>query len=280
VAKSKLIEAMFEEIQQIEIEAGDSALEAQFASEEVVEPQECVASEYERNINSIRHKFGLSVLAYSAAEPQVEAALTNLFDEGALEIKIESEVGDFDDEEVHDALSEDRESIISESSEDDEEIESLSDIEQLSDSQFKKHEESLQFQDESDSGQEERLKKRRKKYKKSDEEKLFDFICHICKEEFEKMCFLSRHCRKVHSCLPQVNCFCGKQLGTWKRLLIHKQLHFPEKIDYECKECNLQYKLKASYENHMKSKHGPDAKKFVCSQCASKDNSGLKLKRR
>lgn len=94
------------------------------------------------------------------------------------------------------------------------------------------------------------------------------FVCHVCKQEFEKMCFLSRHCRKVHSCLPQVNCFCGKQLGTWKRLLIHKQLHFPEKIDYECKECKLIYKLKTSYENHMKSKHGPDAKKFVCSQCA------------
>lgn len=28
------------------------------------------------------------------------------------------------------------------------------------------------------------------------------------------------------------------------------------------------YKLRASYENHMRSKHGPDAKKFVCSQCA------------
>lgn len=82
------------------------------------------------------------------------------------------------------------------------------------------------------------------------------------------MCFLSQHCRKVHNCLPQVNCFCGKQLGTWKRLLIHKQLHFPEKIDYECKECKLVYKLKSSFENHLKSKHGPDAKKFVCSQCA------------
>lgn len=82
------------------------------------------------------------------------------------------------------------------------------------------------------------------------------------------MCFLSKHCRKVHSCLPQVNCFCGKQLGTWKRLLIHKQLHFPENIDYECKECKLIYKLRTSYETHLKTKHGPDAKKFVCSQCA------------
>lgn len=82
------------------------------------------------------------------------------------------------------------------------------------------------------------------------------------------MCFLSRHCRKVHNCLPQVNCFCGKQLGTWKRLLIHKQLHFPENVDYECKECKLIYKLKTSYENHLKTKHGPDAKKFVCSHCA------------
>lgn len=96
----------------------------------------------------------------------------------------------------------------------------------------------------------------------------YSFICHVCKQEFQKMCFLSRHCRKVHSCLPAVNCFCGKQLGTWKRLLIHKHLHFPEKIDYECKECKIIYKLKSSYDNHMKSKHGPDAKKHVCSQCA------------
>lgn len=50
--------------------------------------------------------------------------------------------------------------------------------------------------------------------------------------------------------------------------MIHKQLHFPEKIDYECKECKLIYKLKTSYDNHILSKHGPDAKKFVCSQCA------------
>jgi hypothetical protein len=85
------------------------------------------------------------------------------------------------------------------------------------------------------------------------------------------MCYLSRHCRKVHGCLPKVNCFCGKQLGTWKRLQIHMQLHFPDKVDYECRECRLVYKLKASYENHLKSKHGPDAKKFVCSQCASKN---------
>lgn len=106
------------------------------------------------------------------------------------------------------------------------------------------------------------------------------FICHICKEEFEKMCFLSRHCRKVHCCLPQVNCFCGKQLGTWKRLLIHKQLHFPEKIDYECKECKLIYKLKTSFENHMKSKHGPEAKKFVCSQCAREKRKIDSLKTR
>lgn len=28
------------------------------------------------------------------------------------------------------------------------------------------------------------------------------------------------------------------------------------------------YKLRASFENHMRTKHGPDAKKFVCSQCA------------
>jgi KRAB domain-containing zinc finger protein len=79
---------------------------------------------------------------------------------------------------------------------------------------------------------------------------------------------LSSHCRKSHQCLPQVHCLCGKSLSTWKRLLIHKQKHFPEKFDYECKECKMVYKMKASFLNHMKQKHGPDARKFVCSQCA------------
>jgi uncharacterized C2H2 Zn-finger protein len=79
---------------------------------------------------------------------------------------------------------------------------------------------------------------------------------------------LTSHCRKHHDCLPEVMCFCGKTISTFKRLQIHKQKHFPEKFEYECPECKMVYKMKTSFINHMKQKHGPDAKKFVCSQCA------------
>lgn len=160
---------MFYEIQQIET-SSTPILEPLEGQEEVMRIKECSVSEYEKSVNSVREKFGLTISSYSATvEPQVEA-LTNLFDEGALEIKLESEIGDFD--EVHDTLSEDQESINTESSEDEDENES--DIEQLSDSQLKKHSESLQFHDDSsDSGKFER-NKRKKKYKKSDEEKLFE----------------------------------------------------------------------------------------------------------
>jgi uncharacterized Zn-finger protein len=82
------------------------------------------------------------------------------------------------------------------------------------------------------------------------------------------MTTLSAHCRKIHDCLPEVMCYCGKTLSTWKRLLVHKQKHFPEKFQYECDECRMVYKLKTSYLNHLKSKHGPDAKKFICTECS------------
>lgn len=156
VAKSKLIDAMFLEIAQIEQQQPAQELIDEISQQ----PKEF---EYERHIVSIRHKFGLKPL-----EMPLEA-LSNLFDEsnitGALEIKLESDIGEF--EVVHDELSDDQD--MSESSEEEEDE---SEIEQLSDSQLKKHEESRD-EDSSSDGHEER-KKRRKKYRKSDEEKLFE----------------------------------------------------------------------------------------------------------
>lgn len=73
----------------------------------------------------------------------------------------------------------------------------------------------------------------RKKLEKTEAEKLFEFICHVCKQEFNKMNFLSNHTKSEHDCLPQVSCLCGKLLGTWKRLMTHKQKHLAEKADYE-----------------------------------------------
>ncbi|CRK86962.1 CLUMA_CG000778, isoform A [Clunio marinus] len=265
VARSKLIDAMFLELEQLDHQQPVDQFTT--IAEENVETKNFTNEfEYDKSIADVRQRFGLKPL-----EMPVEMLATTLFEEpnvviDSVEIKLESELGDF---EANELLSEDQD--LSESSEEEEDN---SEIEQLSDSKFKRHKDSIRYQDgegdegedSTDSGGEER--KNAKKYQKSEAEKLYDFVCHICKKEFDKMCFLTRHCRRVHKCIPQVNCFCGKQLGTWKRLLIHKQLHFPEKVDYECKECKLTYKLKASYESHMKKKHGPDAKKFVCSQCA------------
>lgn len=73
----------------------------------------------------------------------------------------------------------------------------------------------------------------RKKFEKTEAEKLFEFICHVCKQEFNKMNFLTNHTKTEHDCLPQVSCLCGKLLGTWKRLMTHKQKHLAEKADYE-----------------------------------------------
>lgn len=73
----------------------------------------------------------------------------------------------------------------------------------------------------------------RKKFEKTEAEKLFEFICHVCKQEFNKMNFLTNHTKSEHDCLPQVSCLCGKLLGTWKRLMTHKQKHLAEKADYE-----------------------------------------------
>lgn len=255
---------MFLEIEQVEMlehpvqEVSELEAEGSKIQEVVSAEQAELFQEYEQTVNSIRRKFGLECLETPAEALKNLLVDTNL--SGALEIKIESEMGNFVVQEAVSGYSE---------SEEDEEDDS--EIEQLSDSQLLKHDQLMQSRAQSSESEQEVQSvpaKRKKKYRKSNDEKMFDFVCHVCSEEFQKMCFLSKHCRRVHNCLPQVNCFCGKQLGTWKRLLIHKQLHFPEKLDYECKECKLVYKLKTSYEAHMKSKHGPDAKKFVCSQCA------------
>lgn len=170
VAKTKLINTMFMEIEQIEHHQQQHPETTEELLDEVSQLQDCSIPppqhkeyEYESNVNSVRHKFGLKPL-----EMPVET-LSSLFDEsniaGALEIKMESDIGEFD---VHDALSEDHE--FSESSEEEDD----SEIEQLSDSQLRKHEELLQFQEESSDSEREERKKHKKKYRKSDEEKLFE----------------------------------------------------------------------------------------------------------
>lgn len=57
------------------------------------------------------------------------------------------------------------------------------------------------------------------------DESMYDYTCHICNENFERMCFLSNHTRKEHDCLPQVACTCGRLLATWDSLMNHKRKH-------------------------------------------------------
>jgi hypothetical protein len=88
----------------------------------------------------------------------------------------------------------------------------------------------------------------RKKPRKSDslekneDEKLFTFQCHICSEpEFINMKLLTIHCKSEHNCLPLVKCCseeCDASLSTWRRLLIHKDKHFPDNEKLRCGECN------------------------------------------
>lgn len=165
VTRTKLIDTMFMEMAEVEQQFMQHP-EALMAPDEIAQltvsemppplPREY---EYEKSLNSLRLKFGLKPL-----ETQVEV-LINLFDEsitGALEIKLESEIEEEDENDDHD---------LSESDEEEEEDES--EIEQLSDSQLRKHEESL-HQGESSDTERERPKMRKKKYRKSDEEKLFE----------------------------------------------------------------------------------------------------------
>lgn len=171
VAKTKLIDAMFLEIEQIEHQHQPEVnSQEMLIHDDISQLQDCEIPpalhkefEYEKSVNSVRHKFGLQPL-----EMQVEA-ISNLFDEtnitGALEIKLESDTGDF---EAHDVLSDDQEEF-SESSEEEDD----SEIEQLSDSQLRKHEERLQSGREQSPDLEDR-KKTKRKYRKSDEEKLFE----------------------------------------------------------------------------------------------------------
>lgn len=148
--KAKLIDAMLAEIETVEQLHDPSQLDNQI-----------------ENLNIVRQKYGLDLLETPAEQ------LSSLFDEsnitGALEIKLESDICDFEA-----ALSEEQneEQHLSESSEEEDEDES--EIEQLSDSHYRKHEESLQFQGESSDSDGEQRKRRKKKYRKSDEEKLFE----------------------------------------------------------------------------------------------------------
>lgn len=102
---------------------------------------------------------------------------------------------------------------------------------------------------------------------KTDVEKMFTFQCHLCShEEFTNMKLLSRHCREVHNALPMVKCCsdeCESVLSTWRRLMIHKDKHFPHDDQIKCNECQKVYLSAARLERHMLS----HKVRFYCDQC-------------
>lgn len=102
---------------------------------------------------------------------------------------------------------------------------------------------------------------------KTEDEKLFQFQCHVCLHpEFLKMKALSMHCRQDHNCLPRVKCCspeCDALLSTWRRLLIHKDKHYPDESLIRCQECMKTYATMAGLERH-KMRH---KLRFICSHC-------------
>lgn len=111
------------------------------------------------------------------------------------------------------------------------------------------------------------IARQKRKLEKTENEKLYEFNCHVCDQEFPKMQLLAAHCRSEHQTQPQVLCWCGTMLSTWKRLMAHKTKHLKDSGEFNCGDCGVSYKTKSAYEKHVSVKHGPDAVKFICSQC-------------
>ena len=107
----------------------------------------------------------------------------------------------------------------------------------------------------------------KKNLEKTENEKLYEFKCHVCELEFPKMQLLSSHCRNLHQSSPKVLCFCGAVLSTWKRLMAHKSKHIKEDDEFNCKDCKISYKTKSAFEKHNLLKHSPGAVKFMCAIC-------------
>lgn len=110
-------------------------------------------------------------------------------------------------------------------------------------------------------------KKVRGSMEKTKDEELFAFQCHLCSApEFPKMSLLTLHCRQLHDSLPRVSCCseeCGTVLSTWRRLLIHKEKHFPSNDRFRCEVCKSVYLTAKRLEQHM-----PTHKlRYVCGYC-------------
>ncbi|KAG5676496.1 hypothetical protein PVAND_006327 [Polypedilum vanderplanki] len=106
---------------------------------------------------------------------------------------------------------------------------------------------------------------------------IWNFKCHLCDQKpYENMALLSKHCRLEHDASPSVKCCsndCEKMLGSWKRLLIHKEKHFPSYNKLVCQVCTVTLHSKAGFEKHMKMHKDC----YICIYCAKqfKDKNSL-----
>lgn len=110
-------------------------------------------------------------------------------------------------------------------------------------------------------------KSQKRTVKRTENEKLYEFKCHICGVEFSKMQLLTTHCKSSHQSFPKVLCWCGAVLSTWKRLMSHKSKHLKQNDQFSCTECKISYKTRIAFEKHFSMKHGPDKERFICTQC-------------
>lgn len=114
---------------------------------------------------------------------------------------------------------------------------------------------------------------------KTEEESFFCFQCHLCKHpEFPNMKLLSKHCKAFHDSLPKVRCCseeCDSILSTWRRLLIHKEKHFPSNHRFHCPACQKSYNSLGAFQIHVET-HKTE---YICSHCgkAFKEVKTLRL---
>jgi len=177
VQKVNLIQKMFLEIYELDIQRTSR----QNPEDMLINQDSAIDYSYEKNVNNIRNRFGLKVL-----EDKNQEILESLFQEsniisGALEIKIENNldlrIGDdsnlsskvFDDNDE----TEDEEEMLEEELYIESEI---STIEELSESKLSLKYDQVESEEEILSESEQQLlkTKKRRKYRKSDEEQLFE----------------------------------------------------------------------------------------------------------
>lgn len=108
----------------------------------------------------------------------------------------------------------------------------------------------------------------------------YHYECHICRETFLEMCFLSNHTRVKHACLPKVACTCGcdRFLSTWESLMAHRRKTTLDEKRFNCELCEQKFTSKTGLKIHVKFKHERPTKSHECHECGRvfKDSSILK----